>query len=71
MIRLLNLERFPLVHSVVESGADDRVFDSLMVLGPLVILVIALLGRLAVTTVLAGAYVFSFVVYVLYKAVTA
>lgn len=59
----------PVVSHVFESGADDRVFDSLLLVGPLVIAVVALFGRSLLTELLAGAYIGTFVAYVLYRGV--
>lgn len=59
--------RIPLVNSIVETGADDRVFDVLLLCGPVVVLLIAVLGRTLVTVGLAGGYVALFVGYLLYK----
>jgi hypothetical protein len=60
----------PLVSAVVDAGADDRIFDSLLLLGPLVVAVIVLLGRSMLTEVLAVAYIAVFVGYGLYRGVT-
>ncbi|ERH05965.1 MAG: hypothetical protein J07HN4v3_01574 [Halonotius sp. J07HN4] len=46
----------PLISTVVNSGTDDPVFQVLLLIGPIVIAVIVLFGRSAVTTVLAGSY---------------
>ncbi|MCL7419017.1 MAG: hypothetical protein M8354_14445 [Halalkalicoccus sp.] len=43
------------------------VFDALMLAGPAVLVAIALLGRTALTTALAIAYLLAFVGYVLYN----
>jgi hypothetical protein len=59
----------PVVSAVSDAGAEDRVFDSLLLLGPLVIAVIAVLGRSVVTEVLAGVYIAVFVAYVAYHAI--
>ena len=59
----------PVVSAVVEAGADDRIFDSLLLIGPLVIGLIALLGRSFVTEAVAVVYIAVFVGYTLYRAV--
>lgn len=59
----------PIIGDLLESGAEDRVFDSLLLVGPLLILVIAVAGRSVLTTGLAAAYVVFFVAYVLYRGV--
>ncbi|MFB6163227.1 MAG: hypothetical protein ABEJ86_07315 [Halococcoides sp.] len=52
---------FPLVDHVVSFGPDSRIFDALLISGPLVIVAIALFGRNPVTIGLAGAYLLLFV----------
>jgi len=59
-------ERIPLIGQVIESGADDRIFDTLMLAGPLVVVLPALVGRNLFTEALAAAYLAVFVGYVLY-----
>ena len=56
---------FPIVAQVLESGAEDRVFDTLLLAGPLVVLFIAVAGRSALTVGVAAAYLFAFVGHVL------
>ena len=53
-------ESLPLIGSVFRTGADDRVFDTLLILGPALLVVIALLGRQSVTIALAAGYVIVF-----------
>ncbi|MFB6221309.1 MAG: hypothetical protein ABEH90_07700 [Halolamina sp.] len=65
----MNLRNLPVISHVLEAGAADRVFDVLLLLGPLVIAVIAVLGRSVITELLAGAYIATFVAYVLYRGV--
>ena len=55
----------PVVGTVVEAGADDRVFDALLLAGPVVIIVVAALGRSPLTVALAAAYIVAFVTYTL------
>jgi len=59
----------PVVSAVVEAGADDRIFDSLLLIGPLVIGLIVLLGRSFVTEAVAVVYIAVFVGYTLYRAI--
>jgi hypothetical protein len=59
----------PVVSAVFEAGADDRVFDSLLLIGPLVIGLIVVLGRSLVTEAIAIAYIAVFVGYTLYRGV--
>ncbi|ELZ32451.1 hypothetical protein C474_06507 [Halogeometricum pallidum JCM 14848] len=60
-------EDVPLVREIIRTGADDRVFDLLLVVGPLLVVLVALLGRSVVTTALAGGYLLAFVGYTLFK----
>jgi hypothetical protein len=57
----------PVVSAVFEAGADDRIFDSLLFFGPLVIGLVVVLGRSILTEVIAAAYIAVFVAYVLYR----
>lgn len=57
----------PVLTSVFEAGADDRIFDSLLLLGPLVIGLIVVLDRSLITDAFAVAYIGAFVTYVLYR----
>ena len=41
----MKLGDLPIVSTVFEAGADDRVFDSLLLLGPLVIGLVIVLNR--------------------------
>ncbi|AGN01028.1 hypothetical protein L593_05395 [Salinarchaeum sp. Harcht-Bsk1] len=66
----MNLDDLPVVSQVFESGADDRVFDSLLLLGPVVIVLIVLLGRSLLTAVLAVFYLGVFCGYVVYRGAT-
>lgn len=61
----MKLKQLPVVAQVVESGAEDRVFDGLLFVGPIVLLVIALFGRSVITQGLAVGYVTVFVAHVL------
>jgi len=64
-------EDIPVLAAVLESGPDDRVFDGLLLLGPVVVTLIAVLGRSPVTELLAVLYVSTFVCYVAYRGLTA
>ncbi|WP_144906809.1 hypothetical protein [Halobellus captivus] len=59
----------PFVSAVLEAGADDRVFDSLLLTGPLVIGLVVVLGRSLVTEAVAIAYIAAFVGHTLYRGV--
>ncbi|WP_058827899.1 hypothetical protein [Haloferax sp. Q22] len=63
----MKLRDLPVVSYVFEAGADNRVFDSLLLLGPLVIGLVVILGRSFVTESIAVAYIAVFVAYVLYQ----
>ncbi|WP_123539265.1 hypothetical protein [Halosimplex salinum] len=65
----MTVRDLPVLSSVFEAGADDRVFDSLLLVGPLVIGVIILLERSLITEALALAYIAVFVVYTLYRGI--
>ncbi|MFB6087437.1 MAG: hypothetical protein ABEJ85_02855 [Haloarculaceae archaeon] len=65
----MSIDDLPVIEQVIESGANDRVFDALLLSGPLVILLIALIGRTLLTRAMAAAYLAVFVGYVLYKGV--
>ncbi|WEL16577.1 putative membrane protein [Halorhabdus sp. SVX81] len=71
----MKLETLPFVSAVLESGADDRIYDGLLLTGPVVILLIAVLETTrtrflsGVAKALAIAYVTAFVAYVLYRGV--
>ncbi|MFC6769873.1 hypothetical protein [Natrinema soli] len=65
----MRVSDLPVVGDLLESGAEDRVFDSLLLVGPLLILLIALVGRSSLTTGLALSYVSFFIAYVLYRGV--
>jgi len=65
----MKLGDLPIVSTVFEAGADDRVFDSLLLLGPLVIGLVIVLNRSLVTETLAIVYLGVFVTYVLYRGI--
>ncbi|SFG35765.1 hypothetical protein SAMN04488063_1790 [Halopelagius inordinatus] len=64
----MSVEDLPILGPVFDSGADDHVFDGLLLAGPLLLCVLALVGRTRVTTVIAAGYLLVFVGYILYKA---
>ena len=55
----------PVLSHVSESGPDDRVFDSLLLVGPLIIALIAGLGRTFLTHAIAISYITLLVIYIL------
>ena len=64
----MNRPDLAIVERILQAGADDRVFDAFLLLGPVLIALIVLLGR---TTVAAVGYLVCFVSYVLYNGVYA
>jgi hypothetical protein len=65
----VNVDDLPIIGRVHQWGAEETVYDALLLCGPLVVLVIAVLGRTSVTVGLTGLYVASFVGYALSRAV--
>jgi uncharacterized membrane protein YuzA (DUF378 family) len=65
----MNMTEIPVISAVSEAGADDRVFDVLLLLGPLVIGLIVIFKQSLVTEVLAVAYISTFVTYVLHRGI--
>jgi|GEM_PF-3531818 len=59
----MNLRDLPILRHLEDVGPTDPVFDLLVLLGPLVIALIALLGRTPVTMTTTTAYVLGFVAY--------
>jgi hypothetical protein len=66
----VNVSDLPVVRQVLDSGARDRVYDSLVLAGLPVIVVIVVAGRSALTTGLAALYLALFVSYLAYQGVT-
>lgn len=64
----MKLGDLPVISYVFETGAD-RVFNSLLLLGPPVIGLVVILGRSLLTEVLAVVYVAVFVTYALYQGI--
>ena len=58
------------LRAVIEAGPNDRVFDAMLLCGPLVLLLVAAVGRSTLTVGAAVLYLAAFVVYVLVKAAT-
>ncbi|WP_458190800.1 hypothetical protein [Haladaptatus sp. NG-WS-4] len=65
----MKLGDLPVISTVFEAGADDRIFDLLLLLGPLVIGLVIVLNRSLVTEALALAYLSVFVAYILYQGI--
>lgn len=62
-------ENLPYVGAVFRFGARDRVLDSILLFGPVVLLAIVVLGRTSITTILVGFYILMFTGYVIYNGV--
>jgi hypothetical protein len=67
----MNPESLPIAGPVFRFGADDHVLDSILLGGPLVLLLIAVGGRTPLTVAVTGLYLLSFVAYVVYNGVLA
>lgn len=65
---MISPEDVPFLGSLSHEGRS-RGFDALILCGPLLIAVLALLGRSQLTTVLAAGYVAAFILYTLMKSV--
>jgi hypothetical protein len=65
----MNATDLPIVRQVIDSGADDRVYDSLVLGGPLVVVAVLVAGRNTATIGLAVLYVGLFVSYLAYRGV--
>jgi len=59
----------PFFQFALRFGVEDRVLAVFMLAGPLIILALSLIGRTAITAVIAAAYVGLFVLYVASKGV--
>jgi hypothetical protein len=66
----MNPQNLPVVSYIFEVGADDRVFDSLLLAGPLLLGIIIVLNRSLFTELLAFGYIAIFVVYTVYRGIT-
>lgn len=65
----MNTENVPILGELLSAGPNDRVFDSLLLVGPLLIVVIAIAGRSLPTMLLAIGYLIVFVGYAIFKSV--
>lgn len=63
----MRIEAIPFVGSLLAAGADDHVFDALLVAGPIIIIIIAFLGRTPISAALAITYTGGFIGYIGYK----
>lgn len=64
----MNLRRVPGFGEVMDAGADNRVFDALLVVGPWVIVLLAVAGRSVVTEAIALGYLVLLIGNTLYRA---
>ncbi|GAA5050079.1 hypothetical protein [Haladaptatus pallidirubidus] len=64
---MATLRDIPLLRHLARFGGQDNVFDLLLLLGPLLIIVIALVGRTVITTGFTVGYILFFFGYLLYK----
>jgi hypothetical protein len=53
---------------VVRSGPDDPIYNLWLLSGPLLIVLVAVVGKNAVTTLLAAGYVVGFITHTAYNA---
>ena len=67
----MRVSDIPVLAHVSESGPDDRVFDSLLLVGPLIIALITALGRTFLTHTIAILYITLLVIYILYQGLQA
>ncbi|WP_181685439.1 hypothetical protein [Halorhabdus salina] len=67
----MTLRELPIVRTISESGADDRVYDGLLLVGPVVIFIVTILSTILdqsiIAELLALTYIAVFVCYVLYR----
>lgn len=56
----MQLNDLPVLGMLLEWGADDRVFDTLLVFGPLLVVTIAVVGRHPLLVAASGIYVLAF-----------
>lgn len=66
----MSVDQIPGVQWIRETGPDDPVFDGLLLAGPLMIIVLAFLGRTLLTTGLVSGYLGVFVAYTAFKWLT-
>lgn len=64
----MSVDDLPILGPVLDAGADDRIFDGLLLAGPVLVCVLALVGRTTATTAVAAGYLAVFAGYTLYKA---
>ncbi|MFB6088075.1 MAG: hypothetical protein ABEJ85_06095 [Haloarculaceae archaeon] len=57
----MNPENVPLLETILTTGPENHLFDALLLAGPLVIAVVVLFGRTALTLAMAVGYLLAFV----------
>mgnify|MGYP000335405060 CR=1 FL=1 len=60
-------ETLPVIGPIINTGPNDRLFDGLLFLGPILLLLIAVLGRRPFTVVFAFAYVIAFLAHIVHN----
>ncbi|MDR5655821.1 hypothetical protein RH831_01310 [Halodesulfurarchaeum sp. HSR-GB] len=60
----MNPTAIPIVETVFEVGAQDRLFDGLLLIGPVLLALIAVVGRTPLTMALAGGYIAAFLLHI-------
>lgn len=63
----MNLRKFPFFEKIVERGAENYVFNGLLLSGPVLIFLIGIFGRSVFTMILAFLYIFIFIFYTFFK----
>lgn len=65
----MQLRDIPFIGPLLEAGAEDSVFDALLLLGPIAILLITMMGRTWLSVLIAVGYTGTFLGYILYKGI--
>ena len=65
----MNPSDLPLVAWLSRASPGDPVFDALMIIGPVLLVVVAILSRTTVTTTMVGFYIASFFVFTIYNGI--
>lgn len=55
------------VRAMIDAGPNDRIYDAMLLAGPLVVVILAVVGRNPLTVTVALLYLVAFVGYVLYR----
>jgi hypothetical protein len=63
----MNLDPLPVVGAVFEMGARDPLFDTLLLIGPVFVVIISLVGRTVLTQGMAGVYIAVFVLHIFHN----